>query len=128
MTQRILPVVLFALLLVTGSHAFGQTAQRGYEDKLRQIGGPDTVNCGSFEWAPFEQRLLTDEQYAKALECMSGAWREGKPFLFAFGGVGIDSYVASGVLGLRERRGLYRFSYDSAPCGAPGGCAPAFGL
>lgn len=118
---------LLLLWLLGSVAAYAQTANRSPEVHLLRLAGEDVVRCGSFLRKLREPRSLSEPEFERAVECATRAWREGRPFFFSIEGPGIDSYVASGILGMRESGGLYRFAYDSAPCGGPG-CAEAFGL
>jgi len=78
--------------------------------------GEDSVRCGTYQRALRQPRTLADEDFTRAIECATTVWREGKPFFASIEGPGIDSYVATGILGMRSRGGHCRFGYDSSPC------------
>jgi hypothetical protein len=97
---------------------------------VEQFTGRDATDCG--------QHLLTrsGEVWASAgvdilkrsLACGVDARRQGKPFWAFKQHQGTDSWIAEGLLGT-PGGAVYRFSYDSAPCGGPSSrCAGTFAI
>jgi len=125
-------LLLAAALAGCAAQPVSETPKTGPEAHLLPLMGGDAVNCGNFRRESMRaQAGLTPEEFKAATECATEAYRKGRPFYLYLGGTGIDSYVARGVAGSRNGADLYRFSYDSAPCGGPsqrGGCGPNFGL
>ena len=90
-----------------------------------RLTGADPLDCG--------QHLLNrpfvgagSEQLHRSLVCTSDAAKNRKAFWTLKQDQGIDSLVFQGLLGTTEGE-VYRFSYDSAPCGGPG-CPGRFSI
>lgn len=94
---------------------------RGIEDlvaHVTRLTGADPIDCGRLRPArPSVQ--VTADQAQPALECARNAAQQRKPFWTSIGRQGIDSIVVDGLLGSTDGV-IYRFDYDSAPCGGPG--------
>jgi hypothetical protein len=128
-------ILLLAILpaLAAGQGTPPAVAQaRGPEAHVLPLIGSDAVNCGKFDRGSMRtEGGLSAEELKAAADCITDAYRKGRAFYFFIGGVGIDSYVARGVAGVRNGTDLYQFAYDSAPCGGPSrnpGCGPHFGM
>jgi hypothetical protein len=77
--------------------------------------GPDPADCGRhFLTRPFEAIAATERQ--RIVTCATGAAQDRRPFWAVVQLQGVDSLVFEGFLGTAEGI-VYRFSYDSAPCG-----------
>jgi hypothetical protein len=81
---------------------------------IRQVIGPDAVDCGTFTVRP----PPVPEAMRNSIACARDATKQKKAFRFVQYVQGIDSAVAFGVLGERDGSTAW-FSYDSAPCGGP---------
>jgi hypothetical protein len=64
---------------------------------------------------------VDEEALRQSVACGVAAAGERKAFWTFKQNQGVDSWVADGLAGTTEGT-IYRFSYDSAPCGGPG-CA-----
>ena len=83
----------------------------------RFVGG-DPVDCGlHLTETPFV--TAGAEALKRSVACALEAARGGKAFWAVKQDQGIDSLVFQGLLGTDDGR-VYRFVYDSAPCGGPG--------
>jgi hypothetical protein len=92
---------------------------------IEQFAGPNAADCGQF----FLVRPLTApgiEELRRFLSCGLDAAKSRKPFWTLKQEQGIDSAVFQGLLGTADGT-IFRFSYDSAPCGGPG-CAGRFSI
>ena len=90
---------------------------------VERFTGPQPADCGRHllkrperpgDWVSADEDTLR-----QSVACGVAAAGERKPFWTFTQGQGIDSWVAQGLLGTVEGI-VYRFSYDSAPCGGPG--------
>lgn len=134
--MRVALPLLLAVLLAGCAESQTREARAiptpGPEAHLLPLIGNDAINCGSYRRQSMRtQGGLTPEELKSASDCATDAHRKGKAFYLYMGGTGIDSYVARGIAGARNTSDLYRFSYDSAPCGGPSrspGCGPNFGM
>src|SRR5262245_5798890 len=93
-------------------------------DELRshveRFTGAQAVDCGTFGAA------VARAQLEQALACATAAIEQGKAFRAFKGQPGTDSWFAEGVFRAREGA-VYRFSYQSTPCGGPG-CGSRFAI
>lgn len=94
------------------------------EDLRQQVlryTGSEPVECGRLLLVQEERRWVAADQAAlqKSVTCGLTAASTKRAFWAFKQDQGIDSWVASGILGTTNGV-IYRFSYDSAPCGGPG--------
>jgi hypothetical protein len=85
--------------------------------------GVEPVECGRLLLVQREGRWVAADEAAlqKVVTCGLTAASNMRAFWTFKQDQGIDSWVAFGILGTADGV-IYRFSYDSAPCGGPG-CA-----
>jgi hypothetical protein len=89
-------------------------------EHITKITGPNPADCGKFRPArPFTE--TTAEQVRPSLACAASAAAAHKPFWITNQHQGIDSIIIDGLAGTSEGV-IYRYDFDSAPCGNPGGC------
>ncbi len=92
---------------------------------VERFTGPEPIDCGRHilvaPFAPGGQQELRG-----STACVSNAAKDSKPAWTIKQEQGIDSAVFQGLLGTGEGA-IFRFSYDSAPCGGPG-CAGRFSI
>ena len=91
--------------------------------RLEAITGPNPLDCGQhlLVGAFLRTAPIGDDALRRSLECGVDAAARGQPF-WAFRQLqGIDSWVANGLIGTADGT-IQHFSWDSAPCGNPGGC------
>ena len=85
---------------------------------LPRVKVPDQVDCGSVKVPmayPFE---IDSASLPSITQCVNAALQDHQAFFFLVEGPGIDSYMATGLVG--DAQGyVRRFWYDSAPCGGP---------
>lgn len=124
MNLRSLPLLFLFVFALFANTAYAQKAS--VENRMRRFLGDGVAHCGSFHFKSFEPRHLTSEKLSTVSSCLVAARKEGKAWFFSLEGGGIDSYVASGVLGFGNGD-IYRFTYDSDPCGGSG-CGEAFSV
>ena len=90
----------------------------GLAPHLARAAGQSPTNCGVFRYQLTLPHKLNAEQAQQVSACINEAYSKREPFVFSLEGPGIDSYLATGLLGTTG--GLVRrFWYDSAPCGGP---------
>jgi hypothetical protein len=92
---------------------------------IEQFTGAAATDCGQF----FLVRPLTApgvEELRRFLSCGLDAAKSRKPLWTLKQEQGIDSLVFQWLLGTAEGT-IFRFAYDSAPCGGPG-CAGRFSI
>jgi len=76
------------------------------------------ANCGTFRFELMRERKLNERQLAELASCIRAARDHREGFGFSVEGPGIDSYLATGLVGAADGT-VQRFCYDSAPCGGP---------
>ena len=83
--------------------------------------GPEPIECGRLLLVQQERRWVAADEAAlqKSVTCGATAASSKRAFWTFKQDQGIDSWVASGILGTADGV-IYRFTYDSAPCGGPG--------
>ena len=88
---------------------------------VHRFTGPDPLECGRHLlirheglWVPADEATLQ-----KSVVCGTAAASAKRPFWTFKQDQGIDSWIATGILGTADGT-IYRFRYDSAPCGGPG--------
>lgn len=83
--------------------------------------GPEPLDCGQHRlvYAGDSPVLISEEALQRSLSCGTEAAKARQPFWTFKQGQGIDSWIAHGLLGT-DQGAVYRFSFDSAPCGGPG--------
>jgi hypothetical protein len=92
--------------------------RRGFEDLVAQVtkfGGSNLIDCGRFRPTLRE----TVDRLGSAMKCAEDAVSRRAPFWIANQHQGIDSLIADGLVGTSEGV-VYRFDYDSDPCGGSG--------
>jgi hypothetical protein len=108
---------LFALALDSIGCAVRYQKQ-GLGHFLPSVKAPDQVDCGSVR-VPMTFPLEVDAASLPSItDCVNGALQQRQPFFFVVQGPGIDSYMATGLVGDASGN-VKRFWYDSAPCGGP---------
>jgi hypothetical protein len=124
------------LLILTGAHApsRAQTSSPAsgspqlpleLRTYLQKFIGDAPADCGQYFLArPFAEADAS--QLQKAVGCGIDSAQAHKPFLAFARRQGIDSTFFEGLLGTADGY-IFRFSYDSAPCGGPG-CAGSFSI
>ena len=113
--------VVLAIVLVATSTCVGCAARavkRGLDYHVMKAAGADAINCGRIQFPPAVPHVLNAEQSAQVASCIDSSRTKRLPFFFSAGGPGIDSELATGLVGAADGR-LARFWYDSAPCGGP---------
>ena len=94
-------------------------------DDLRQyverFTGPEPSDCGRHRLVQRERQWVAADESAlqKSVICGVAAAASKRAFWTFKQDQGIDSWIASGLLGTGDGI-IYRFTYDSAPCGGPG--------
>jgi hypothetical protein len=96
------------------------TELRAYVERFT---GPEPMDCGQHLLAGLFS-VAGAKELQQGMPCVSTAAKDRKPFWTIKQEQGIDSLVFQGLLGTAEGA-IFRFSYDSAPCGGPG-CAGKF--
>jgi hypothetical protein len=88
---------------------------------VQRFTGPEPLECGRHLLSQRERQWVAADETAlqKSVECGVIAASARRAFWSFKQDQGIDSWVASGILGTAEGI-IYRFTYDSAPCGGPG--------
>jgi hypothetical protein len=117
------------LLVVAISSVFGPTAYgqdpvppRQLPAELRKyierFAGTSSTECGQFLLVrpPFIEAGATELE--RAVTCARKAAQARRSFWTAKQSQGMDSLIFDGLVGTGEGT-VYRFSYDSAPCGGP---------
>lgn len=74
--------------------------------------GPNPRDCGKLA------EHATEAAVQASISCAFAASRRPEPFLMIQAWNSFDSHVAQGLLG-RADGSIFKFSYDSAPCGSP---------
>jgi hypothetical protein len=87
---------------------------------VRSFTGPQAAECGRHPVA------VSPEALTKSLACAMEASAQRRPFWTFKEDPGIDSRLAHGLLGDSDGA-VFRFHWDSAPCGGPG-CAPRYSI
>ena len=83
------------------------------QESISELAGPDAVDCGQHGTSALEDALRQSVRCAVT----SGANRQA--FQTLRQRQGIDSLVYEGLLGQPDGT-IFKFHYDSAPCGGPG--------
>lgn len=87
---------------------------------VERFTGSEPLECGPHLLVQVERRWVADEAaLQKSVECGVAAAAGRRAFWTFKQDQGIDSWIASGILGTGDGV-IYRFTYDSAPCGGPG--------
>jgi hypothetical protein len=76
------------------------------------------AGCGTHAVRTDRSGKLGGEHHIRKGAGTDAARASGRAFFFSAGGQGIDSIVASGLIGKTDGT-IARFWYDSAPCGGP---------
>jgi hypothetical protein len=102
---------------------------RGVQDSpdeyIEQFAGRHATDCGQHQIPrAMESRAALEVELKASLECALKASKRPEAFRTVRQLQGIDSLVYEGLLGKPDGT-IYRFSYDSAPCGGAG-CAGRF--
>jgi hypothetical protein len=93
---------------------------------LVQVHTDEQMNCGSLAVLRGKGLRIEPPDLGPVSDCVSAARQKGRSFFFSVEGWGIDSYIATGLVG-DAQGGLQRFWYDSSPCGG-GGCRESFAV
>jgi hypothetical protein len=93
--------------------------ERSVEAHVQEFTGAGAVNCGRLG------RTATDSEMSAALACGLDAASRAAAFSIVREYQGIDSFVAEGLVA-RSGGPVFKFSFDSAPCGSPGHCSESF--
>ena len=93
--------------------------ERPLESYIQQFTGPGAVNCGRLA------RTASDQDMETALACALDAARRGASFSVVRQYQGVDSAPAEGLLA-RTAGTVFKFFYDSAPCGNDRLCGGSF--
>src|SRR5215218_8964494 len=125
---RLMTLRLVLLLATVSVAQVGLTLEKYLENAM----GPGAVDCGTFSMIhsgmalPPRQSRATNrvESMRESLECAAKALKDHKGFKIVQSGPGIDSWLASGILGTWDGVTLW-FETDSAQCEGPG-CARSF--
>jgi hypothetical protein len=112
----VLAIVLAATFACVGCAA--RAVKRGLDYHVMKAAGADAINCGRIQFPRAMPHVLNAEQSAQIASCIDSSRTKRLAFFFSAGGPGIDSDLATGLVGAADGR-LARFWYDSAPCGGP---------
>ncbi|MEZ5849017.1 MAG: hypothetical protein R3D68_00010 [Hyphomicrobiaceae bacterium] len=93
-------------------------------ERIQRRTGPNAQSCGDLFKRPVARPDFDPAPVYAAIACGQRAVAAGQSFWFAFGGFGLDSWVAEGLLASPDGP-LERFSYDSDPGGGGGVSAHA---
>lgn len=93
-------------------------------ERIQRRTGPNAQSCGDLFQRPVARPEFDPAPVYEAIACGQRAVAAGQSFWFAFGGFGLDSWVAEGLLA-SPGGPLERFSYDSDPGGGGGVSAHA---
>ena len=115
--RRVRAGILLAVVLTACSSP--TSPSQTLEEHLLSFTGAGALNCGRLG------TTASAEEMNSALACALEAAGRGRAFSVVREYQGIDSAVAEGLVA-RTAAPVSRFSYDSAPCGRPGGCAASF--
>jgi hypothetical protein len=87
---------------------------------VERFTGSEPLECGRHLLVQVDRRWVEADEAAlrKSVECGLAAASDRRAFWTFKQVQGIDSWIASGILGTREGV-MYRFDYDGAPCGGP---------
>jgi CubicO group peptidase (beta-lactamase class C family) len=97
-------------------------------DHVEQLTGKNPLDCGQLQ-RPRPPGRGEDTDLAaieRALACGREASSRRQPFFAYFGGFGVDSWLAAGLLGKADGS-MWAFGFDSMPCGGPG-CPSRFDI
>lgn len=113
-------------IVIVASVAWLQAGQRPdpVEDLRQHVlryTSVEPLECGRLLLVQQERRWVAADEGAlqKSVACGLAAASSRRAFWTFKQDQGIDSWVASGILGTADGV-IYRFTYDSAPCGGPG--------
>ena len=123
-TSRV--VAILACLISAACGMWLQAAQRpdpveDLRQYIQRFTGPEPLECGRHLLIERERHWVAADEAAlqKSVACGTTAALAKRPFWTFKQDQGIDSWIATGILGTVDGT-MYRFSYDSAPCGGPG--------
>jgi hypothetical protein len=87
---------------------------------VERIAGREPSDCGQFQHPSrgSGEPRIEREALERAIACARDSSIKRKPFWIYIGGYGIDSWLATGVIGTSDGT-MFTFSYDSNPCGGP---------
>ena len=117
-------VALSATLMCAGCAT--RATRHGIDYYVQRASGAQAIECGRIQFPLAMRRVLDADQTTRIATCIEDARARQRPFFFSIGGPGIDSYVATGLVGASDGT-VKRFAYDSAPCGGRH-CAERFEL
>ena len=90
----------------------------GVAHYLEQVKAAGQIDCGAIK-VPLAYRFEVDPTSLPGVtNCVNTALQRRRPFFLSVEGPGVDSYVATGLVG-DDAGNIRRFWYDSAPCGSP---------
>jgi hypothetical protein len=114
---RLLVTVAAMAGCVSGCSGFCRVVveRRSVAYYLKATAGIAAVNCGMIRQDSFTSELAPRDQERLAA-CATDAYQSRRPFYFSLEGSGIDSYIATGLIGASDGT-LLRFRYDDEPCG-----------
>jgi len=94
--------------------------------EVQRLTGPQALDCGKHYLIQQGRRWVAADadRLQRSLDCALDASKKMKAFYTFKQDQGIDSTIATGLIG-GTAGVILRFSFDSAPCGGPG-CAPTF--
>lgn len=133
LTLRVVGVLLLILIGARASSS-AQASQSGgvspqlpieLRNYLKKFIDDAPVDCGQYFLGP-SFRQADSDQLQKSIACAIDSGSAHKSSLAFTQGQGIDSIVISGLLGTAAGQ-IFRFEYDSAPCGGAG-CAGRFSI
>jgi len=117
------PFVCIALISLSlpSVESVQQIQKKPLETYIEEVTGrASVVDCGEYGMSTSPSK----EALQKSLACAEDSAKQHKPSRIVVHLLGVDSYVAYGVLS--DATGLaFFFDYDSAPCGGPQ-CAERF--
>jgi hypothetical protein len=91
---------------------------------VQRFTGHTPLDCGQYVLTQAFARADA-EDLRRSVACAAEAAGRRQAFVTFEQSQGIDSIVFQGLLG-DDAGAMFRFSYDQAPCGNPGGCRPRF--
>ena len=106
----------FVLDILTGPDPIEDLRQ-----SVRPFTGSEPLECGRHALVQENRQWLAADEQAlrRSVECGLTAASAKRTFWTFKQDQGIDSWIASGLLGTGDGT-IHRFMYDSAPCGGPG--------
>jgi hypothetical protein len=107
--------------VLSGGGAQGGTSAQQVPAELRgyieRFTGTEALDCGRY-FLTRPRASPSASELQRAVDCATDSATGRKPFLTFKQDQGIDSLIFQGLIGTIEGA-VFRFSYDSAPCGGP---------